>query len=257
MTLNAVDFDDRLHAVYATGRAMRPATLAMWLDLFARHAPAHRPLSVLDLGSGTGRLAPGLAEAFGGPVWGVEPSAGMRAVAASGPLPPGLAFLDGRAEAIPLPDRSCDLVVLFLSFHHVRDRPAAVREIARVLKPGGRVVLRNNFADRMPEIYWHRFFPRALAIEAEMFPRLDDVLEVFAQVDLHSLALETVDEHLTDSLAETAARLKLRAISTFEHMTEVELAEGFARLDEGVAAETGPRPIFGKRNDLLVLGGRE
>ena len=43
--------------------------------------PSRRSLAVLDLGSGTGRFTPALAEAFGGPVYGVEPLHKMRAVA--------------------------------------------------------------------------------------------------------------------------------------------------------------------------------
>jgi hypothetical protein len=43
------------------------------------------------------------------------------------------------------------------------------------------------------------------------------------------------------------------SISTFDHVTDAELAEGFAALDRAVAAETTPRPVSGLSN-LLVLG---
>jgi ubiquinone/menaquinone biosynthesis C-methylase UbiE len=81
----------------------------------------------------------------------------------------------GSAEQIPLPAGSCDLVLMFLVFHHVGDRAAAAAEISRVLRPGGRVLIRSTFADRLPDLWWHRFFPRAAEIEQQMFPTVAEV----------------------------------------------------------------------------------
>src|SRR5207342_3044658 len=76
--MEKVDYDARLHAVYAAGRHLSPDALRTWMAAFARHLPETRPLVWLDLGSGTGRLTPSLADAFGGPVHGIEPSDMMR-----------------------------------------------------------------------------------------------------------------------------------------------------------------------------------
>ncbi len=251
--LQPVDYDDRQHTVYARGRALPPEGIAAWMGAFATHAPAQRPLTVLDLGSGTGRFTPALADTFGGPVWGVEPSANMRAEALRVAAHPAVTYLDGRAERIPLPDDSCDLVLMYLSFHHVKDRPAATAEIARVLKPLGRVLLRSTFADRLGYHAWHDFFPAARDIELRMFPTVAEVTDLFADVGLHPQALELVETRLSPSLAAYAERLRLRAISVFEHMTEADIARGFEALDAAVAAETLPKPVMG-REDLLVLG---
>ena len=78
--MKKVDYDARLHGVYAAGREMSTEALETWMEAFARHSPETRPLVWLDLGSGTGRLTPALADAFGGPVHGVEPSDKMRAL---------------------------------------------------------------------------------------------------------------------------------------------------------------------------------
>lgn len=66
-----VDFNDKLWENYEAGRALPEQSLAVWMDAVARHAGPQRPLSVLDLGSGTGRFSPSLATWFGGPVYGV------------------------------------------------------------------------------------------------------------------------------------------------------------------------------------------
>ena len=251
--MGSVDYDDRQFAVYARGRAISPEMLNTWMTVFAEHAPAHRPLAALDLGSGTGRFTPALARAFGGPVYGVEPSGRMRDVAMRSSAHPAVSYLAGRAEDIPLPAASCDLVLMYLVFHHVHDRAAAAAEVARVLRPGGRVLIRSTFAERMPDLWWHRFFPRAAEIEKDMFPAVSEVGRVFAGAGLRVLSLRTVPEHFADSMAEAAARLRLRAISTFEHLTEEETAQGFAALDAAVATATAPRPIRGD-SDLLILG---
>ena len=81
MALKRVDYDDGQHANYARGRQMPPEALARWMARFAEHLPERRPLTIVDLGSGIGRLTPALAETFGGPVYGVEPSARMREIA--------------------------------------------------------------------------------------------------------------------------------------------------------------------------------
>src|SRR5206468_1793014 len=103
-----------------------------YMDLFAGHLPVRRPLTFIDLGSGTGRFTPALAEAFGGPVYGVEPAAAMRRTAETGSAHPRVSYLVGEAAAIPLPDAAADGLLMFLSFHHFPDKPAAAREIARV-----------------------------------------------------------------------------------------------------------------------------
>ncbi|MFZ5668915.1 MAG: methyltransferase domain-containing protein [Pseudomonadota bacterium] len=254
MALKRVDYDDRQHATYAEGRRMPGEALGRWMGRFAAHLPAARPLTVVDLGCGVGRLTPALAETFGGPVWGVEPSEKMRAVALATAAHPSVGYLAGEMAAIPLPDAGADAVLMFLSLHHVPDRAAGAREIRRVLKPGGRLLVRSPFRERMGGNWWYRFFPRAEAIEREMFPTLAETTALFAAVGLNALALEQVVEVYAADAAEAVAKLKLRAISTFEHMSEAEIEEGFTALDAALAAGLDDlRPTTG-RSDLLVLG---
>jgi SAM-dependent methyltransferase len=100
---------------------------------------------VLDLGTGTGAVAQRAAAVVGpsGRVVGVDISFEMLAIArrsATSIRFGNLMFLEGRAEAIPAEDAAFDAVLACLSMMYVIDREAAAREIARVLKPGGRFV---------------------------------------------------------------------------------------------------------------------
>ncbi|MGH7709907.1 MAG: class I SAM-dependent methyltransferase [Gemmatimonadaceae bacterium] len=100
---------------------------------------------VLDLGTGTGAVARRAAAAVGptGRVIGVDISREMLAVAQRTITRSGvdnITLIEGRAEAIPAEDATFDAVLASLSMMYVIDREAAVRQIARVLKPRGRFV---------------------------------------------------------------------------------------------------------------------
>jgi SAM-dependent methyltransferase len=100
---------------------------------------------VLDLGTGTGsvaiRVAPAVAP--GGVVLGVDPSREMIAIAAQRAASmelTNLSFREGRGEAIPAADGAFDVALASLSLMYAIDRAGTSREIARVLRPAGRLV---------------------------------------------------------------------------------------------------------------------
>jgi SAM-dependent methyltransferase len=108
----------------------------------ARLAPGE---DVLDLGTGTGTVAQRAAGEVGptGSVTAVDVSPDMLTLAQGRFSELGLtnvSVIEGRAESIPAGDASVDSVLASLSLMYVIDREAAAREIARVLRPGGRLV---------------------------------------------------------------------------------------------------------------------
>lgn len=98
---------------------------------------------VLDLAAGTGKLTRRLL-ALGASVTAVEPVPGMRRELEQ--AVPGVEVADGTAESIPAEDASVDVVTVAQAFHWF-DAPAALDEIARVLKPGGGLALLWNERD--------------------------------------------------------------------------------------------------------------
>lgn len=100
---------------------------------------------VLDLGTGTGSVALRAAPlvAPGGHVVGIDISPEMLVLAKERTTALGLdniSFREGRGEAIPGDDKAFDAVLASLSLIYAIDRAGAAREIARVLRPGGRLV---------------------------------------------------------------------------------------------------------------------
>ena len=132
-------------------------------SLGAELGRAHR---VLELGSGPATFALRVAAA--------APTATVIALEPSRDLArscPGLAAVRAMGEALPLAAASIDLVVCVSSIRHVRDRPAVFRELRRVLRRGGAIVIAeldpaadeqriSNHADRLGStVLRHAFGP--------------------------------------------------------------------------------------------------
>jgi arsenite methyltransferase len=130
----------KVEAVYTT-----PDVVAQRREVRAALAP--RPGErILDVGSGPGFLAAEIAQDVGaaGLVHGVDPSAAMldiaRRRASAGDAAP-LRFGPGAADALPLADGTFDAVVCTQVLEYVDDVAAALAEMRRVLRPGGRLLV--------------------------------------------------------------------------------------------------------------------
>jgi ubiquinone/menaquinone biosynthesis C-methylase UbiE len=141
----------------------------------------HQPVSVLDVGCGTGKLLR-RANIY----WpeaqliGVDPANGMIEMAKR--LTPDATFFTGMAEVLPLEDASVDLALSTSSFHHWQDQAAGIREIARVLRPGGYFVLVDaSFPDWLVRVFRLKRFHspaqlRTLFIQAGLHVQMQQTL---------------------------------------------------------------------------------
>lgn len=168
-----------------------------------------------------------------------------------------MTYLAGSGESIPLADGTCDGALVYFVWHHVQDKQRAAIELRRVVRPGGRLLIRTNFSDRMPQLWWYRDFPRAEEVDAQIYRPLAVVLEEFAAAGWEFVALDEVSAVTAETRADDLERLRLRAISTFEHLSEEEIEAGFAALEQAVRDDTaGTGPVV-TDGDLLVLARPE
>ncbi|MCE1235024.1 MAG: class I SAM-dependent methyltransferase [Hyphomicrobiales bacterium] len=144
----AVSSDERRDRVRATFRAVAPRYDLMndlmslgihrlWKRRFAALADARAGETALDLAGGTGDVA-FLLKRSGARVTVADPSVEMMAVGRSRPGGAEIDWVEAEAETLPFPDAHFDLVTIAFGIRNVTRMDAALNEIARVLKPGGR-----------------------------------------------------------------------------------------------------------------------
>ncbi len=223
-----------------------------WIETFAGYLPRRRPLTVLDLGSGTGRFSPALAGAFGGPVYGVEPTRRARETAQRDAAHPDVTYLAGRADAIPLPDRCCDAALLFMSLHHIGRPDTAFAELARVTTATATLLVRCVFADRMPQPYWYRYFPTLPTGVGRGYASVAEVVALASAAGFAPVTLDEVAAEAPRTLRDLHAHVRdvLTALPGAAPVAEV--SAGLAALARD-AADHGDTLVFPAAADLLVL----
>lgn len=149
--------ENNLSPAEAFDRFFGPAVLSPGAQLLLDLAKPKPGEHVLDHACGTGTAARLAASFVGenGKVIGLDVNPGMLAVARSRPAPSNapIEWREGDANALDFPDESFDLILCQQGLQYFPDRAAAVREMRRVLKKGGRLALNLWQALESHEVY--------------------------------------------------------------------------------------------------------
>jgi len=130
-------------SVYADAEGDDPREFA-----FEAIAAAH-PRRVLEVGGGEGELAERVLKELEVEVVGVDQSDGMVEIQRS----KGIDARVGDVQALPFDDEEFDVAVAAWMLYHVPDLDLGLAELARVLKPGGRLVAVTNAVDHFQELW--------------------------------------------------------------------------------------------------------
>jgi 2-polyprenyl-3-methyl-5-hydroxy-6-metoxy-1,4-benzoquinol methylase len=262
MTYRATD-PEYLHYQYDTAEKLRirqethdryserPNDFLPWVLDHLDPQPGQR---VVDVGCGPGIYHPLLADR-GVNIVAVDASYGMvsevKTQAQTDDLP--VVAAQARAEQLPLADGCCERAMANHMLYHVPDQLAALRELRRILKPGGRVVLATNAADayqRLTEIHvaaareacftpstqslTERFSLDHLALVQQVFPgaqvavRADALLFPDVDAALRYYATAKIDQ-IQDAPADGSHRQKLLPIAA-RHIHAIIEREGIFRV---------------------------
>lgn len=234
-------FDAALAGRYDAGRRLRPVDIDAWMAAARPFLPGPGG-RVLDLGAGTGRFTAALAGASGAAVVACEPSAAMRLVCPARPL------VGGSAEGLPFRDATFDAIWASQMIHHVTDLEAFTAGVRRVLRPGGRLLLRGGFGppDDLP---YYQYFPAA-------WPDRTEMASVLAAVDLPRVAHLKVSQVLAESPWEFVERARSRSLSNLATLDDAVFAEGLRAMEQDATEGHLPARIV-EQLDLIVFAGWE
>jgi SAM-dependent methyltransferase len=172
-----VDYE-RAAGTYARGRALTSGVMERWRDAVRARLGNDVPRCVVDVGAGTGLFVPMWLELGAGSVVAVEPSEAMRAQL-SAASDPRVRVLPGTAADLGLGASAADVVWVSAVIHHVPDVDAAAREMHRVLRPGGRLLVRGFFPDHST-LPWLDALPGGERARAR-FPTTDRLADVLSR----------------------------------------------------------------------------
>lgn len=139
--MDDLSFQAKVEAAAVYEDLFVPALFQEWANRVADAARLKPGDRVLDVACGTGVLARAAAARVspGGSVVGLDVNPGMLSVAAR--VAPGIEWRQGAAESIPYEDSSFNAVVSQFGLMFFSDRQAALREMVRVLAPGGHLAV--------------------------------------------------------------------------------------------------------------------
>ena len=146
----------------------------------------------LDIGCGTGNYLTALAKK-GLSFVGIDPSETMLQEARV--KDNGATFICGKAEHIPMPDGHFDGAIAVVTLHHWDDMLKGLTEVARVLKPGARLVC-FSFTPEQSQAYWlNHYFPKTMERTFFITPPLDEMRDILNKAGFSKVSTEKYFVH--------------------------------------------------------------
>lgn len=236
---------------YDAGRGYSQELMIFWLERIAEGAGGIRFSKILDVGCGTGRFTPHLASYFSANVLGIDPSSKMLAEA----LLKGGENTDYRqapATKIPAGNETIDFIFLSMVMHHIENKSMAIREFMRVLKPGGRVILRGCSTEQIPNFPFVKWFPGTVRIMQDMLEPIDSTVSRFKSEEFKFVNHSVVRSPVATDWDEYAEKTSHRADSILTQISDSEFEDGLHAL-RSFAKSLNRQRIVIEPIDLIVF----
>jgi len=200
---------------------------------------------MLDIGCGTGNYASLLQQMTRADVCGVEPSDGMREKAQA--KNPNIRVHAGNAAQIPFGAAAFDVVYMTDVIHHVPDLSAMFAEIARVMRPAGKLCIATQSHAQIAARPYARFFPGVVAVDQQRYPDLDVIINAAEQQPFTCLKITVLYENRPTQLDEKFLELvEKKGYSMFHLISAEEYAHGLAALKDALRHGAIPATTAGE-----------
>jgi ubiquinone/menaquinone biosynthesis C-methylase UbiE len=166
----------------------------------------------------------------------MEPSAAMRAEGRRKTTGLRVEYVGGAAEWVPLRARACDFAWLSTVIHHIADLERAARELRRVVRPGGAVLVRSAFPGRTAGITLFHYFLGAAKV-VDSYPSIEQTKQAMENAGFRFQALESVAQSSVKDVVAFRERVRHREADTVLRLMDDDVyARGVARIEADIAA---------------------
>ena len=245
---------DRIGDTYDTTRRADPKIVQT-----LRHHVDLRPSGqYLDIGCGTGNYTTALNK-IGGKWTGLEPASEMLDLARK--KDGSIDWVQGGAEALPFEDDTIDGVICTAAIHHFTDLGKAFREMGRVLRPNGKLVIFTATPDQVSRYWITHYFPEMMKKDYEQLPSIDQMESHLQAIQLRIVEIEPfyITNEIEDFLFFSGKHRPSmylshdirNGMSCFRTLiSDDELASGLASLKNDIEDGSIDRIIDESHNDL-------
>ena len=201
---------------------------------------------VLDLGCGTGVYSKGLRDEINAIMCGLDPSIEMLRLAKQ--KSKDIHWLEGVGEFLPLRNSLFDSIFSSQVWHHIQEKQLAARECGRVLKKGGKTIIRTISHDQLHKKIVFQYFPEIKENQLRVYPSDEEFLFYFKNAGFESTEFQKYSLKRYQKVEELIEIAEKRLWSMFRSITQEGLEEGIKDLHR-YYHESGGMDV---RNDELI-----
>jgi ubiquinone/menaquinone biosynthesis C-methylase UbiE len=195
-----------------------------------RHLSIEAGLAVLDVGCATGGFSIGIAQNPQTRVTALDISAGLLRYARQKESGRLVRWVRGSAMQLPFQSDQFDRVLMSMILHQIPDRYAAILEVARVTKKGGKLVIRTVDPDSVQQWMMFRYFPTVEQLEKQRAPSITELHRLLKAVGFSQYIQEEIVRNREYSVAKLMEFLKKELRGRYDQLTEEEIETGLTRL---------------------------
>ncbi|HEX6441197.1 MAG TPA: methyltransferase domain-containing protein [Stellaceae bacterium] len=234
-----VDYDKIAHLW--DSQPYRGKSLDAQFAAFVEECLSAAPIRALDIACGTGsQLIANRAAAPDAGMVGADTSIGM--LREGRRKAPAISWVQADAAALPFGSGSFDYVGCQFAFHHFHDKPGMLGEGLRLLRRGGRLVLRNMCPQECADWLCYEYFPAAWTADLRDFWPIAELTAAMEQAGFAEVTAEYEHIRFDTNLADWLDHVRRRyTCSQLQTIPDADYAAGLRRLENELADPAGPR----------------